>query len=78
MREFPRARLAALVEANAPFAQTGRRMDLRWAELGWRSALYGAPHAAREHFRRRQQQFGAWSAEHPGQQRQSTSTGGAP
>ena len=85
MQGFPKLRLAALVEANAPFAETGRRMDLRWAELGWRSALHGAPHAAREHFWRRQQHFDAsrieppaGSAGRPGHSDQTTSTGGAP
>lgn len=52
MAGFPRARLEALVAANAPFAETGRAMDLRWARLGWKSALYGAPRAAAEHLRR--------------------------
>jgi allose kinase len=52
MPAFPRQRLSTLIEANFPFAYTGRLMDLRWAELGWRSVLHGAPHAVREHLRR--------------------------
>ena len=47
MAGFPRARLSALLEANAPFAETGRPMDLRWAALGWRSVLHGAPGVVR-------------------------------
>jgi allose kinase len=50
---FPRQRLAQLVAANAPFAETGRPMDLRWAELGWQAVLHGALQVAREHLRDR-------------------------
>lgn len=52
LADFPRDRLAALVESKAPFEQTGQDMDLRWAQHGWRSALYGAPMAVAEHTRR--------------------------
>ncbi len=58
MPAFPRSRLAALIEASFPFAYTGRPMDLRWAELGWRSVLHGAPYAAREHVQRHGQPMG--------------------
>ncbi|MEY4749624.1 MAG: hypothetical protein RIQ60_1838 [Pseudomonadota bacterium] len=52
MAGFPRQRLAELVQANAPYAETGRPMQLRWAELGWRSALHGAPLAVQAHRQR--------------------------
>ena len=48
MSGFPRDQLAALIENSFPFAHTGRAMDLRWATLGWRSVLHGAPHAVKE------------------------------
>ncbi len=58
MPAFPRRRLAALIEASFPFAHTGRPMDLRWAELGWRSVLHGAPYAVGEHVQRHGQPMG--------------------
>jgi predicted NBD/HSP70 family sugar kinase len=42
MQGFPKAQLIAEVEERFPFQRTGRPLDLRWAELGWRSVLYGA------------------------------------
>jgi predicted NBD/HSP70 family sugar kinase len=48
MSGFPREQLAGLIETSFPFAHTGRAMDLRWATLGWRSVLHGAPHAVKE------------------------------
>jgi predicted NBD/HSP70 family sugar kinase len=48
MSGFPRDQLAGLIETSFPFAHTGRAMDLRWATLGWRSVLHGAPHAVKE------------------------------
>ncbi len=52
MVDFPRSRLHALIKEKAPFDQTGRPMVLRWAELGWRGVLHGAPKAVAEHMRR--------------------------
>ena len=52
MAGFPKSRLAELVAANAPIAETGRPVALCWAGLGWRSALFGAPKAAAEHLKR--------------------------
>ncbi|MBZ9990207.1 ROK family protein [Mesorhizobium sp. BH1-1-5] len=43
---FPRRQLEELVALRAPFAETGRPMDLRWAGLGWRAVLYGGLKAA--------------------------------
>ncbi|MBX5272704.1 ROK family protein [Rhizobium sp. NLR17b] len=54
MADFPRHQLHDLIESKAPFEQTGRRMDLRWAELGWRAVLHGAPKAVAEHARRQE------------------------
>lgn len=42
MAGYPRDELAGLVAKNAPFAETGREMDLRWARHGWQAALVGA------------------------------------
>jgi allose kinase len=50
---YPRARLARLIEINAPFAKTGVPVNLRWAQLGWTNTLHGAPRVIREHVRRR-------------------------
>lgn len=52
MSGFPKAKLASMIERRAPFDCTSLPMDLRWAELGWRGVLHGAPLAAVEHFRR--------------------------
>ena len=52
MAGFPKSRLAELVAANAPIAETGRPMNLCWGALGWRSTLHGAPQAATEHLKR--------------------------
>ncbi|WP_296745757.1 ROK family protein [Mesorhizobium sp.] len=46
IESFPRRRLEELVALRAPFAETGRTMDLRWAELGWRAVLNGGLKAA--------------------------------
>lgn len=43
---FPRRQLEEQVALRSPFAETGRPMDLRWAELGWRAVLYGGLKAA--------------------------------
>ena len=61
MIAFPRNKLARLIEANSPFAQTGRPMDLRWAALGWRSVLHGAPQAVREYLRLQEKTSGRQS-----------------
>ncbi len=42
MDGYPRDRLLALIDAHAPAAETGRRLDVRWSEHGWLSALHGA------------------------------------
>jgi len=55
MADFPRKYLHDMIESKAPFKQTGRPMDLRWAELGWRGVLYGAPKAVAEHMRRQEE-----------------------
>jgi predicted NBD/HSP70 family sugar kinase len=57
MEAYPRQRLAGLIRGNAPFDETQRPMDLRWAELGWTSVLQGAPSVAAEHARRRPELF---------------------
>jgi predicted NBD/HSP70 family sugar kinase len=58
MAAYPKRLLAGLIAANAPFGETRRPMDLRWADLGWTSVLQGAPSVAAEHFRRRPELFG--------------------
>jgi len=50
---YPKDRLSRLVEEHAPIAETGRPMDLRWAQLGWTSVLHGAPIVVAEHLSRR-------------------------
>jgi allose kinase len=55
MADFPREKLRELIAQKAPFDQTGRPMDLRWAELGWRGVLHGAPRAVAEHMRRQEE-----------------------
>ena len=42
---------AALIDAHAPAAETGRRLDLRWSEHGWLSALHGARRVVAERSR---------------------------
>ena len=42
MDGYPKERLSRLIEEHAPIAETGRSMDLRWAQLGWTSVLHGA------------------------------------
>jgi allose kinase len=42
MLDYPKERLAELIECYAPIAETRRSMDLRWSELGWLSVLHGA------------------------------------
>ena len=43
MTDFPREELVRKIEGSFPFAHTGQRPDVRWANLGWQSVLYGAP-----------------------------------
>lgn len=52
MADFPKARIEALIVKKGPFEQIGQKLDLRWAALGWRGVLNGAPHAARAHLQR--------------------------
>jgi predicted NBD/HSP70 family sugar kinase len=42
MRGFPKAQLISELEQTFPFISIGRPLDLRWANLGWRSVLHGA------------------------------------
>jgi allose kinase len=49
---YPKDRLVALVAEHAPIAETGRPMDLRWAQLGWTSVLHAAPLVVAEHLAR--------------------------
>lgn len=51
MDGYPRDRLLALIDAHAPAAETGRRLDLRWSEHGWLSALHGARRVVAERSR---------------------------
>lgn len=53
MAGYPRELLTRLVAEHAPIAETGRSMDLRWAELGWASVLHGAPRVVAEQLARR-------------------------
>ncbi|MDE2385287.1 MAG: ROK family protein [Alphaproteobacteria bacterium] len=46
MKGFPREQMASMVEANAPFEEMGKKLDLRWAALGWEAVLIGARQAA--------------------------------
>jgi predicted NBD/HSP70 family sugar kinase len=43
VESYPKQRLKELIEANSPFSKAGLALDLRWATLGWISALHGAP-----------------------------------
>jgi predicted NBD/HSP70 family sugar kinase len=52
MSNFPKERIKALVESKGPFGQTGQTLDLRWAALGWRGVLNGAPLAVKAHLQR--------------------------
>lgn len=49
MRSFPRDRLSQLVIDNSTAHETSRPLDLRWAQLGWQGALYGAGEVVRTH-----------------------------
>lgn len=42
MQGFPREQLLAQIEACYPFPPVVMALDIRWASLGWRAALYGA------------------------------------
>ena len=53
MDGYPKDRLKRLVAEHAPIAETGRPMDLRWAQLGWTSVLHGAPLVVAERLARR-------------------------
>jgi allose kinase len=48
MEGFPKDDVAGLIAENAPFESMGRKMDLRWAKLGWEAALHGAQITAAE------------------------------
>ncbi len=54
MDGYPKERLSHLVEEHSPIAETGRSMDLRWAELGWTSVLHGAPLVVADRLSKRQ------------------------
>ena len=43
MTDFPREQLVSAIEQSFPFDQIGQSVSIRWATLGWRSVLYGAP-----------------------------------
>ncbi len=43
VESYPKQRLKELIAANSPFSKTDLALDLRWAALGWISALHGAP-----------------------------------
>ena len=43
MPHFPKEELVAGIQESFPFARIGQVLDVRWATLGWRSVLYGAP-----------------------------------
>jgi predicted NBD/HSP70 family sugar kinase len=49
---YPRDRLSVLICDHAPIAETGRAMDLRWAQLGWTSVLHGVPLVLADHLAR--------------------------
>jgi predicted NBD/HSP70 family sugar kinase len=49
---YPKHRLSELIAELAPIAETGRPIDLRWAQLGWASILHGAPRIVADHFAR--------------------------
>jgi allose kinase len=42
MRDYPRAELARTIIEHGPAAIDIEPLDLRWAMLGWRAAIYGA------------------------------------
>jgi allose kinase len=46
MPSFPKGKLVSTIEASFPFRQIGQTLDLRWAQLGWKSVLHGAARVA--------------------------------
>ncbi|MCW5721600.1 MAG: ROK family protein [Devosia sp.] len=42
MKAFPRDRLEQLIVTNSTADESRRPLDLRWAQLGWKGALFGA------------------------------------
>lgn len=42
MAGYPRRRLAAIIADHLPLPQSIQPLDLRWAELGWQAAVWGA------------------------------------
>jgi allose kinase len=42
MKNYPREELARIVSNHLPLPRSVRAMDLRWASLGWKAAIYGA------------------------------------
>jgi allose kinase len=43
MPDFPKTELIVAIKNSFPFEQTGQILDVRWATLGWKSVLFGAP-----------------------------------
>jgi allose kinase len=52
MDGYPKDRLSELIADHAPISETGRPMDLRWAQLGWASVLHGASRIVADHLAR--------------------------
>lgn len=40
--DYPRERLAARIVETLPVIRSVRPLDIRWAQLGWQAAIYGA------------------------------------
>jgi predicted NBD/HSP70 family sugar kinase len=49
---YPKDRLSELIAGQAPISETGRPMDLRWAQLGWASVLHSASRIVADHLAR--------------------------
>jgi allose kinase len=43
MIDYPREQLVSAIQQSFPFDQIGQSISVRWATLGWRSVLHGAP-----------------------------------
>ncbi len=42
MKDYPRDRLSATILEHLPLPRSIRSIDIRWASLGWRAAIWGA------------------------------------